>query len=395
MKIATATVHHAGKDVLGRPCRPDRQSGGCERRQHEKPDSPAEIAAVNSDQELYQPGGARAEGRSGAFPPAEEAAIGEQSRREQDEPGDRPLKKAGWRDQKEGGADGPARQANQHERPEADPGGAAMSRRPTQPVVTWPGKSAKVDAMFAVRASRPLRIRVGKVTKEPPPANAFWTPAHSAARNKSGSNEGPPVFPLGMWLLKSGGVNSRRRARSTRQRWRRPYERRRWRISRAVWRAALTEAGRSSRPATPLSRARAPTSSAPWRRIASRGLLDSPEQAPGLLVGGVLALAELRRDAFHRGIEQPDDAHKPVRQAAGRNFARRLAGARLEDLRRSDECSGSRRRRRNRSPRAAGSVIAFKCRSATSRASTSRTRDRGSPAWRRPSDASRVPIEVE
>ncbi len=49
--------------------------------------------------------------------------------------------------------------------------------RPTQPVVIWPGNSARVEAMLAARASRPVRISAGRVTNEPPPARAFCTPA--------------------------------------------------------------------------------------------------------------------------------------------------------------------------------------------------------------------------
>ncbi len=55
--------------------------------------------------------------------------------------------------------------------------------RPTQPVVTWPGNRAMVEAMLAARASRPENIRAGRVTNEPPPARAFCTPAHRATAN--------------------------------------------------------------------------------------------------------------------------------------------------------------------------------------------------------------------
>src|ERR1035437_5664631 len=50
-------VHHPGEDVLCRSCRPDRQSGGRERCEHEKPDSTAKISAIDCDQELYDAGG--------------------------------------------------------------------------------------------------------------------------------------------------------------------------------------------------------------------------------------------------------------------------------------------------------------------------------------------------
>ncbi len=55
--------------------------------------------------------------------------------------------------------------------------------RPTQPVVTWPGNRAMVEAMLAARASSPLKISAGRVTNEPPPARAFCTPAHRATTN--------------------------------------------------------------------------------------------------------------------------------------------------------------------------------------------------------------------
>ncbi len=63
------------------------------------------------------------------------------------------------------------------------PPAPAIMPRPTQPVVTCPGKSAMVEAMFAARASRPEKMRAGRVTKEPPPARAFWIPAQSATAN--------------------------------------------------------------------------------------------------------------------------------------------------------------------------------------------------------------------
>ena len=47
------------------------------------------------------------------------------------------------------------------------------SRRAIQPPVSWPGKSATVEVMFAARASMPVRISAGRVMNEPPPANWF------------------------------------------------------------------------------------------------------------------------------------------------------------------------------------------------------------------------------
>ena len=46
-------------------------------------------------------------------------------------------------------------------------------RLPTSPVVTWPGKRAIVEVMFAARASSLSRMSAGRVTNEPPPASAF------------------------------------------------------------------------------------------------------------------------------------------------------------------------------------------------------------------------------
>src|SRR6185437_2398997 len=57
--------------------------------------------------------------------------------------------------------------------------------RPARPVVTWPGKRAMVEVMLAARASIPARISAGKVTNEPPPASAFWTPAQRPAARSS------------------------------------------------------------------------------------------------------------------------------------------------------------------------------------------------------------------
>ncbi len=65
--------------------------------------------------------------------------------------------------------------------------------RPTQPVVTWPGNRAMVEAMLAARASSPEKISAGRVTKEPPPARAFCTPAQSATANSRSSVSMGPV----------------------------------------------------------------------------------------------------------------------------------------------------------------------------------------------------------
>jgi hypothetical protein len=51
-------------------------------------------------------------------------------------------------------------------------------------VVTWPGNRARVEAILAALASRPVSIKAGRVKKEPPPAKAFCAPAHKATQNK-------------------------------------------------------------------------------------------------------------------------------------------------------------------------------------------------------------------
>ena len=44
--------------------------------------------------------------------------------------------------------------------------------------------SAIVDVMFAARASSPASSSIGNVKNVPPPASAFWMPAHTATRNR-------------------------------------------------------------------------------------------------------------------------------------------------------------------------------------------------------------------
>jgi hypothetical protein len=50
-----------------------------------------------------------------------------------------------------------------------------------------------VEVMFAARASMPVSIKAGKVMKVPPPANAFWIPAHKeTAKSIISSSMCPP-----------------------------------------------------------------------------------------------------------------------------------------------------------------------------------------------------------
>ena len=59
------------------------------------------------------------------------------------------------------------------------------SLRPAIPVVIWPGNSAMVLVIFANFGSSPASISAGRVTKDPPPANAFCAPAQSPAKNST------------------------------------------------------------------------------------------------------------------------------------------------------------------------------------------------------------------
>ena len=47
------------------------------------------------------------------------------------------------------------------------------------------GKQRHEEVIFAASASIPVNIRDGRVMKEPPPARAFWHPAHRAAKNST------------------------------------------------------------------------------------------------------------------------------------------------------------------------------------------------------------------
>ena len=62
--------------------------------------------------------------------------------------------------------------------------------RPVSAVAICAGNRAMVEVMLAARASMPVNISAGRVTNEPPPASAFCTPAHSAARNRTTSGMG-------------------------------------------------------------------------------------------------------------------------------------------------------------------------------------------------------------
>ena len=53
--------------------------------------------------------------------------------------------------------------------------------RPARPDVTCPGNSATVEVMLAASGDMPDMISAGSVTKEPPPASAFCSPAHRPA----------------------------------------------------------------------------------------------------------------------------------------------------------------------------------------------------------------------
>jgi len=58
-------------------------------------------------------------------------------------------------------------------------------RRPAKPEVTCPGKRATVEVMLAASGVMPVSIKTGKVMNEPPPANAFCSPAHKPAMKTS------------------------------------------------------------------------------------------------------------------------------------------------------------------------------------------------------------------
>lgn len=86
----------------------------------------------------------------------------------------------------------------------------STARRPDQPEATCPGNRATVDVMFANLGSRPLKIRAGRVRKDPPPAMAFCPPAHMAARKITRNSSGIRPF---RWAAHCA---SRRAAVSTR-----------------------------------------------------------------------------------------------------------------------------------------------------------------------------------
>ncbi len=69
--------------------------------------------------------------------------------------------------------------------PRVSPAAPLEFFQPWMPVAAWLGNSATEDVMLAARASMPVNIRVGRVMKEPPPARAFWHPAHMAAKNST------------------------------------------------------------------------------------------------------------------------------------------------------------------------------------------------------------------
>ena len=64
------------------------------------------------------------------------------------------------------------------------PGGLAAWPRPVRPMTICEGNNATVEVMLAARASMPVSISDGSVMNEPPPANAFWAPAHSDAKKR-------------------------------------------------------------------------------------------------------------------------------------------------------------------------------------------------------------------
>ena len=65
------------------------------------------------------------------------------------------------------------------------PAAPATCSRPAKLEVTWPGNSAMVEVMLAAqRAVMLVSINAGRVKKVPPPANAFWMPAHTATAKR-------------------------------------------------------------------------------------------------------------------------------------------------------------------------------------------------------------------
>ncbi len=95
------------------------------------------------------------------------------------------------------------------------------------------------------------------------------------------------------------------------------------------------------------------------------------EQAAGLCVGGVLGFAQLGQDLLHGRVAQRGEPHQPVGQLPRGDAASFLAPRlRFSTVAMSSIDMKSPDTARNRSPLAAGRVMARKCKSATSRTST-------------------------
>ena len=74
--------------------------------------------------------------------------------------------------------------------PERQLARASGELAPASPVLTWAGNSASVEVMLAASGDMPVSISAGSVTKEPPPARVFCSPAHSRQREDDGKQHG-------------------------------------------------------------------------------------------------------------------------------------------------------------------------------------------------------------
>ncbi len=137
---------------------------------------------------------------------ATETAVGEDGRREENQPGHHPGEEGGGCHEQQQPAERAADEADHSKARKDSDSAPRTSLRPASPVASWPGNMAIVDVMLAARASMPVRMRAGKVTNEPPPASAFCTPAQSPAVNRMGSEL---ITSDGRWCFRvrsRGGV---------------------------------------------------------------------------------------------------------------------------------------------------------------------------------------------